>query len=77
MDFKQLARAGPKPPGRAAKLGIPAPLRAIRLKCMDCSCQQIVEVRECSVTSCALWPYRMGHFPKAAQDDADPGPAAA
>lgn len=40
-----------------------SPLRAIRLKCMDCCCQQIVEVRNCTVTSCNLWPFRMGHNP--------------
>jgi len=36
------------------------PLKAIREKCLDCSCHQPREVKECPVTSCALWPYRMG-----------------
>lgn len=39
------------------------PLRAIRLKCLDCCCQQIAEVRTCTITSCELWPFRMGHNP--------------
>lgn len=33
---------------------------AIRAKCLDCSCGQPKEVRLCPMTTCALWPYRMG-----------------
>jgi len=40
------------------------PIQAIRVKCLDCCCQQPKEVRECPVTNCALWPYRMGKRPK-------------
>lgn len=43
-----------------------SPLRAIRLKCLDCCCQQIVEVRNCHITSCELWPFRMGKNPNRA-----------
>ncbi len=39
------------------------PMKSIRAKCLDCSCQQRKEVRLCPVTSCALWPYRMGKRP--------------
>ena len=39
------------------------PLRAVREKCLDCSCQQPVEVKECTVRTCALWPFRMGKNP--------------
>lgn len=39
------------------------PLKAIRRKCLDCCSGQIVEVRECPVKDCTLWPYRMGHRP--------------
>lgn len=39
------------------------PMRAIRLKCLDCTLGQTVEIRECRVQSCALFPYRMGHRP--------------
>lgn len=28
------------------------PLRAIRLKCLDCTCGQITEVRECPIPDC-------------------------
>jgi hypothetical protein len=34
--------------------------KAIRLKCLDCCCQQIAEVRACHITGCPLWRYRMG-----------------
>ena len=41
------------------------PIKAIRAKCMDCSCNQPKEIRQCPVITCALWPYRMGKRPKA------------
>jgi hypothetical protein len=40
------------------------PMKAIRQKCLQCCCDQLKEVRECAVQSCALWPYRMGRRPK-------------
>lgn len=43
---------------------IPTPLRAIRLKCLDCSCGSAQEVRECPITWCPLYYYRSGHNPK-------------
>lgn len=61
---KTPSRGGQKSQGRAFRLGIPRPLRAIRLKCLDCSGQQPSEVRDCTVRSCALWSYRMGRYPK-------------
>jgi hypothetical protein len=39
------------------------PLKAIRAKCRDCTCDQIKEIRECPIVDCSLWPYRMGHRP--------------
>ena len=39
------------------------PMRAIREKCLDCSCQQPMEVKECAVKTCALHPFRMGKNP--------------
>ena len=39
------------------------PIKAIRAKCLDCSCQQPKEVRLCPATKCALWPYRLGKRP--------------
>lgn len=40
------------------------PLKAIRAKCLDCMCWQTNEVRNCDLTGCPLWPYRMGRKPK-------------
>jgi hypothetical protein len=40
------------------------PIKAIRAKCIDCTNGQNVEIRECPITGCPLWEYRMGHRPK-------------
>jgi hypothetical protein len=40
-----------------------SPLRAIRDKCLDCSCYQISEVRLCEAIKCPLWPFRAGKHP--------------
>ena len=40
------------------------PIKAIRAKCLDCSCYQPKEIRLCPVIKCPLWPYRMGKRPK-------------
>ena len=39
------------------------PIKAIRDKCLDCTCDQPKEIRLCPVVSCALYPYRMGRRP--------------
>ena len=44
-------------------MALRTPLKAIRTKCIDCCCGQMQEIRECSITDCALWEYRMGHRP--------------
>lgn len=36
------------------------PLKAIRVKCLDCSCGSAHEVRECPIEKCPLSIYRMG-----------------
>lgn len=41
------------------------PVKAKRMRCMDCSCWQQTEVRECPARLCPLWPYRMGKRAKA------------
>ena len=38
-------------------------LKVIREKCLDCCVQQHGEVRQCHITTCPLWPYRMGNNP--------------
>ena len=44
------------------------PLRAIRLKCLDCCAGQAREVRLCAANDCPLWIYRSGHKPDSTQD---------
>jgi hypothetical protein len=34
--------------------------KAIRLKCIDCCCGNMTEVRKCPAESCPLWRFRMG-----------------
>ncbi len=36
------------------------PVKAIRLKCIDCSGFQEKEVKECVCKNCPLYPYRLG-----------------
>lgn len=39
------------------------PVKAIRAKCLDCSCDSSEEVRNCPVIDCALYPFRFGKNP--------------
>ena len=39
-------------------------LQAIRQKCLDCSCHQPSQVRDCRLTACSLWPFRFGRDPE-------------
>ena len=41
----------------------PAPIKANRLKCLDCSNNQPLEIKECSVRECPLYYYRLGKNP--------------
>lgn len=40
-----------------------SPLKAIRLKCLDCCCGSSYEVKLCTAASCALYPFREGRNP--------------
>jgi hypothetical protein len=40
-----------------------SPIKAIREKCLDCCCGSSMEVKLCTVTRCALWPFRLGSNP--------------
>jgi hypothetical protein len=40
-----------------------SPLRGIRAKCRDRSCNQLNEIRACEAVKCALWPFRAGKHP--------------
>lgn len=39
------------------------PMKAMRAKCLDCCCGEVKEVRNCPITNCPIWPYRMGKRP--------------
>ena len=39
------------------------PMKAIRMKCLQCCCNSSNEVKGCTVTGCGLYPYRFGHRP--------------
>lgn len=39
------------------------PVKAIRAKCLDCSCGSTEEVKLCPVTDCALYAFRFGKNP--------------
>ena len=39
------------------------PVKAIRLKCLDCSGGSSAEVAQCAITDCALYPFRIGRNP--------------
>ena len=45
------------------------PIKAIRKKCLDCTCNQHKEIRLCPVVDCAIYPYRMGRRPNKATID--------
>ena len=35
-------------------------MELIRLTCLDCKCEQSLEVRFCKAITCPLWRHRMG-----------------
>ena len=43
-------------------------LIAIREKCMECSNWNSAEVRRCPIKDCALYPFRLGKYPKTNSD---------
>ena len=40
------------------------PLKAIRVKCLDCQAHQYKKVRFCDITECSLWYFRFGRMPQ-------------
>lgn len=39
------------------------PMKAIRLKCLDCCCDSSNEVKLCTSVNCSLYPFRLGKNP--------------
>lgn len=44
------------------------PIKAIRLKCLDCCCNSPNEVKACKCNTCALYPYRFGKRPRGIEE---------
>ena len=40
-----------------------SPLKALRLRCIDCYGGSLKSVRCCTSTDCPSWPFRLGHSP--------------
>ena len=40
-----------------------SPLKALRLRCIDCCAGSSLEVRLCTAVSCPAWPFRLGNSP--------------
>ncbi len=54
-----------------------APLRAIKQFCYECSGETIAEVKRCTATACALYPYRLGYDPERKREMTEEQKAAA
>jgi hypothetical protein len=51
------------------------PVKSIRAKCLDCTCSQPAEVRNCPSSQCPLWPFRFGRNPNRKGIGGKPGGA--
>lgn len=40
-----------------------SPIRAVRLKCLDCTCGSAKEIEACPIKACPLWAFRFGKNP--------------
>ena len=40
-----------------------SPLKAIRLKCLDCCGEEFIQVKTCGAYNCPLWKFRLGKHP--------------
>ena len=68
MKKHEVAKGGEKHGGEDRDVRCPEtshsnPVKAIRMKCMDCFGGHRSEVDRCPVKDCALYPFRMGRNP--------------
>lgn len=49
--------------GNTIKIKRLTPIKAIRAKCLDCSAGQPSEIRNCQISDCPLYPFRLGKNP--------------
>lgn len=45
------------------KKPVQSPVQSIKTYCLECSNQNLKEVRECILTDCPLYPFRQGENP--------------
>ncbi|MBN1501949.1 hypothetical protein JW930_00255 [Candidatus Woesearchaeota archaeon] len=48
------------------------PMKAIRLKCVDCCAGQSLEIKACPCIDCSLWRYRLGRNPNYKENKKNP-----
>ena len=63
-QFLERVRKGAKEKGTTDNIKKLTSGKAIRLKCLDCTCYSPNEVQLCEIKDCTLWPFRLGHRPK-------------
>ena len=64
MLSAKLSRTASQHPQRRRRNLMASLLRPIRAYCLECTCNQPPEVRECPSVQCALHPYRLNKQPK-------------
>ena len=55
-----------KPKKLAQVTSVISPIKSIRIKCLECSGGQSKEVKDCVISDCSLYPFRMGKNPNRA-----------
>jgi hypothetical protein len=67
LDGKHMEGCDPRTMSRGDFLALGhgkiSPIKAIRLRCLDCCVGQPGEVRKCPAVECPSWPFRMGVNP--------------
>lgn len=59
IPLEVLTKAVPKEFHKVvAKVAAGSMKAAIKLKCLDCTCFQPTEIRECAIKECSLWAFR-------------------
>ena len=61
---KQIKEGREKKMALRGKMNIPPMSKAIKLHCQTCICGTINDVKVCSISRCALFPFRFGRNPK-------------
>ena len=49
-----------------------SPLKAIRLKCLDCTGGEVLQIKTCPAIDCPLWKFRLGIHPFTEKNSKNP-----